>query len=60
MYKILKPILVPHGTIKRLAEHTGYSTETVKYALRGARCTEAAEQIRELAIKEYGGRIQKR
>lgn len=55
MYRTLKPILVPHGAIKRLAEHTGYSTETVKYALRGARDTDVTNTIREIAIKQYGG-----
>ena len=57
--KKLNLIIVPHGAITRIAKATGYSTETVKYALRGVRDTEATSLIRNLAIKEYGGAIAK-
>ena len=52
-------IIVPHGAIAEIAKRLGTSRETVKYSLRGARTTEKAIQIRNLAIKEYGGAIAK-
>ena len=57
--KKMNLIIVPHGAVKRIAQATGYSAETVKYALRGVRDTEATQIIRKLAIKEYGGLTRK-
>lgn len=59
MAKILRPtdrLLVPYGTIGKLAKDCGVSSNTVSEALRGARNTETQQLIRERAIKFYGAK----
>ena len=51
-------IVVPYGNITKLAKSFGIRRETVSFALRFCSSSQLAENIRERAIKEYGGKMQ--
>lgn len=51
-------IVVPYGNITKLAKSFGVRRETVAFALRFCSSSQLAEDIRERAVKEYGGKIQ--
>lgn len=44
-------IIVPHGAISNIAKETGFSTNTVSLALKGATNSENADKIRKIAKK---------
>ena len=44
-------IIVPHGAIIKIAKETGFSTNTVSLALKGATNSENADKIRKIAKK---------
>lgn len=52
-------VLVKQGVSKQLQERFGVSAPTVRKALRGITKSGLANQIRQAAIKEYGGRTDK-
>lgn len=59
MAKILKTtdrLLVPFGTITKLAKDCGVSENTVSEALRGTRDTETQRLIRKRAVEFYGAK----
>ena len=59
MAKTLLPthrLLVPYGTIAKLAKDCGTSTNTVSDALRGTRDTETQRLIRKRAVEFYGAK----
>ncbi|WP_455668243.1 hypothetical protein [Phocaeicola sp.] len=51
-------IIVPHGAIKKIAQDTGFSAPTIRYALRGIIDTENANLIRKRA-RYFGGVVAK-
>ena len=53
-----KKIVVPYGTLSRIAEAFGCQIRTVRKALAFETNSEQAELIRTKAIKEYGGLMQ--
>lgn len=54
-----KRILIAHGERKEIAAFCKCSVATVRSALIGATRSDKATQIREVAIKEFGGTIAK-
>ncbi|MCD7850443.1 MAG: GntR family transcriptional regulator [Parabacteroides sp.] len=52
-------VLVKSGVSKKLQERFGVSAPTVRKALRGITRSELANRIRQVAIKEFGGRADK-
>lgn len=52
-------VIVKHGVIKKLQERLGYSAPTVSKALQGITKSKTANEIREVAIKEFGGRTER-
>lgn len=52
-------VLVKNGVSKLLMDRFGVSAPTVRKALRGITKSELANRIRQVAIKEYGGRAEK-
>lgn len=52
-------VLVKIGVSKLLQDRFKVSAPTVRKALRGITKSELANQIRQVAIKEYGGRAEK-
>lgn len=52
-------VLVKTGVSKKLQDRFKVSAPTVRKALRGITKSELANRIRQVAIKEYGGRTEK-
>lgn len=52
-------VLVKNGVSKLLMDRFGVSAPTVHKAVRGITKSELANQIRQVAIKEFGGRAEK-
>uniref|UniRef100_UPI004026D77D hypothetical protein n=1 Tax=Phocaeicola dorei TaxID=357276 RepID=UPI004026D77D len=50
-----RPIIVPHGSVRKIAKSVNCSEPTVRYALRGALDTNLALLIRKRAIEMVGG-----
>lgn len=49
-----RPIIVPHGSVRKIAKSVNCSEPTVRYALRGALDTNLALLIRKRAIEMFG------
>jgi len=52
-------IAVPHGVQKKIAEHFGVGRSFVCQALRHAKNSKRAREIRKVAMEEWGGREEK-
>lgn len=52
-------VIVRQGVNKKLQERLGYSEPTIRKALRGITKSKIANEIRQVAIKEFGGRTDK-
>lgn len=52
-------VIVRYGVNKLLQEQFGVSEPTVRKALNGITKSKLADQIRKVAIEEYGGRTDK-
>lgn len=50
-----RPIIVPHGSVRKIAKSVHCSEPTVRYALRGALETSTALLVRKRAIEMFGG-----
>lgn len=48
-------IIVPHGSVRKIAKSVHCSEPTVRYALRGALDTSVALLVRKRAIEMFGG-----
>lgn len=55
----MNKIVVRRGDTNKIAEQVGVSSQSVRAALRFATEGGKSEQIREVAIKEYGGQLVK-
>lgn len=53
-----KKIVVPYGTLSRMAEAFGCQIRTVRKALAFETDSEQARLLRTKALKEYGGMMQ--
>lgn len=53
-----KKIIVPYGTLSRMAEAFGCQIRTVRKALNFETDSEQAQLLRNKALKEYGGMLQ--
>lgn len=53
-----KKIIVPYGTLSRMAEAFGCQIRTVRKALAFETDSEQARLLRDKALKEYGGMMQ--
>lgn len=53
----IQKIILPYGTMKRMAKHIGCDRTTIDEALRFTRETELQNKIRNEALSNYGGRI---
>ena len=52
-----KKIILPHGRLTLIAKELGVNRSTVAGALNFVTTTAQADRIRELAIKNYSGKI---
>lgn len=53
----VKKIIMPHGSIGKLAAMCGVSTNTVREALNFGADTEAQRLVRKRAVELYGGQL---
>ena len=53
----VKKIIMPHGSIGKLAAMCGVSTNTVREALNFGADTEAQRLVRKRAVELYGGQV---